>query len=143
LVVTKRSSQPITRAIARLRRDFDRPLRIEELARELGICTSAFHHHFKQVTALSPLLFQKQLRLQEARRLMLGEGFNATSAGFRVGYDDASHLNREYRRLFGAPPMRNVQRLRGTVTEPAAFRWRCGFSGRMRTDPRAWPTAAR
>jgi len=102
----------IARAVERLRQDFDRPLRIENLARELGMSVSGFHHHFKAVTALSPLQFQKQLRLQEARRLMLSEGLDATSAAFRVGYHDASHFNREYKSLFGVPPMRDVQRLR-------------------------------
>ncbi len=67
---------------------------------------------FKAVTAMSPLQFQKQLRLQGARRLMLGEHLDAASAGYRVGYDDASHFNREYKRLFGAPPLRDVERLR-------------------------------
>lgn len=107
----------IAEAIARLRRDFDRPLRIEDLARDLGMSVSGFHHHFKEVTALSPLQFQKQLRLQEARRLMLSEDLDATNAGFRVGYDDPSHFSREYKRLFGAPPMRDVERLRGIPTE--------------------------
>jgi AraC-like DNA-binding protein len=102
----------VAKAIERLRNDFDRPLRIEEIARELGMSVSGFHHHFKEVTAMSPLQFQKQLRLQEARRLMLGEDLDAGSAGYRVGYDDASHFNREYKRLFGAPPMRDVARLR-------------------------------
>ena len=109
----------IATALDRLRRDFDRPLRIEELASELGMSVSAFHHHFKQVTAMSPLQFQKQLRLQEARRLMLGEDFDATTAGLRVGYDDASHFSREYKRLFGEPPLRDVSRLRGLPLEPA------------------------
>jgi AraC-like DNA-binding protein len=111
----------IAQAIDRLRRDFDRPLRIEELARELGMSVSGFHHHFKAVTAMSPLQFQKHLRLQEARRLMLGEDLDATSAGYRVGYDDASHFSREYKRLFGAPPMRDAARLRGTATESAGL----------------------
>lgn len=102
----------IARAIDRLRQEFNQPLRIEAIARELGMSVSGFHHHFKSVTAMSPLQFQKQLRLQEARRLMLGENFDATSAAYRVGYDDASHFNREYKRLFGAPPMRDVERLR-------------------------------
>jgi AraC-like DNA-binding protein len=102
----------IARAIERLRRDFDQPLRIESLARELGMSVSAFHHQFKAVTALSPLQFQKRLRLQEARRLMLGEDLDAASAAYRVGYRDASHFNREYKSLFGVPPMRDVQRLR-------------------------------
>ncbi|HEY9906611.1 MAG TPA: AraC family transcriptional regulator [Thermosynechococcaceae cyanobacterium] len=102
----------IARAIDRLRKDFNQPLRIETIAQELGMSVSGFHHHFKSVTAMSPLQFQKQLRLQEARRLMLGESLDATSAAYRVGYDDASHFNREYKRLFGAPPMRDVERLR-------------------------------
>src|SRR5207253_7133724 len=105
-------SPSIARAIERLRHDFDQPLRIEQLARELGMSVSVFHHHFKAVTALSPLQFQKRLRLQEARRLMLGENLDATSAAYRVGYRDASHFNREYKSLFGVPPMRDVQRLR-------------------------------
>jgi AraC-like DNA-binding protein len=73
---------------------------------------SGLHHHFKAVTALSPLQFQKRLRLQEARRLMLGEDLDAASAAYRVGYHDASHFNREYKSLFGVPPMHDVQRLR-------------------------------
>lgn len=106
------STHRIAPAIERLRKDFDQPLRIEEIARELGMSVSGFHHHFKAVTAMSPLQFQKQLRLQEARRLMLGEHLDATSAGYRVGYDNASHFSREYKRLFGAPPIRDVERLR-------------------------------
>jgi AraC-like DNA-binding protein len=102
----------IARAVERLRQDFDQPLHIEDLARELGMSVSGFHHHFKVVTALSPLQFQKRLRLQEARRLMLGEDLDAASAAYRVGYHDASHFNREYKSLFGVPPMRDVQRLR-------------------------------
>jgi AraC-like DNA-binding protein len=105
----------IARAVDRLRKDFNQPLRIEDIARELGMSVSGFHHHFKSVTAMSPLQFQKQLRLQEARRLMLGQNLDATSAAYRVGYDDASHFNREYKRLFGAPPMRDVERLRATA----------------------------
>jgi AraC-like DNA-binding protein len=108
-------SHRIVQAIDRLRRDFDKPLRIETIAREFGMSVSGFHHHFKAVTAMSPLQFQKQLRLQEARRLILGDNLDAASAGFRVGYDDASHFNREYKRLFGAPPKRDVERLRQAV----------------------------
>ena len=102
----------IAEAIERLRREFHQPLRIESLARELGMSVSGFHHHFKAVTAMSPLQFQKQLRLQEARRILLGEDLDAASAGYRVGYDDASQFSREYKRLFGEPPMRDVERLR-------------------------------
>jgi AraC-like DNA-binding protein len=109
----------IARAIERLRRNFDQPLRIEQMARELGMSVSVFHHHFKAVTAMSPLQFQKRLRLLEARRLMLGEDFDAASAAFRVGYLDASHFNREYKSLFGLPPMRDVQRLREAALQGA------------------------
>jgi AraC-like DNA-binding protein len=111
----------IVRALERLRKDFDRPLRIEDIARELGMSVSGFHHHFKAVTAMTPLRFQKQLRLQEARRLMLGEDLDAASAGYRVGYGDASHFTREYKRLFGAPPMRDVERLREAAREAPAY----------------------
>lgn len=110
----------ISEAIARLRADYDKPIRIDTLAQELGMSVSGFHHHFKQVTAMSPLQFQKQLRLQEARRLMLSEDFDATTAGYQVGYDDASHFSREYKRLFGEPPLRDVARLRGVQFEPAS-----------------------
>jgi AraC-like DNA-binding protein len=111
------STHRITEAIERLRNDFDQPLRIEDVARELGMSVSGFHHHFRMLTAMSPLQFQKHLRLQEARRLMLGEGLDAASAGYRVGYGDASHFTREYKRLFGAPPMRDVEQLREGATE--------------------------
>ena len=105
----------IAEAVERLRRDFDQPLRIESLARDLGMSVSGFHHHFKAVTAMSPLQYQKHLRLQEARRIMLGENLDAASAGSRVGYDDASQFSREYKRLFGEPPLRDVERLRGAA----------------------------
>jgi len=78
---------------------------------------SGFHGHFKAVTALSPLQFQKQLRLQETRRLMLAEGLDATSAGHRVGYADTAHFTREHKRLFGAPSLRHAAALRETAWE--------------------------
>jgi AraC-like DNA-binding protein len=102
----------IARAIERLRRDFDKPLRITDLARQLGMSVSGFHHNFKAVTAMSPLQFQKLLRLQEARRLLLVGDVDAATAGYQVGYDDPSHFSREYKRQFGEPPMRDVERLR-------------------------------
>ena len=102
----------MVRAVEKLRENFDKPLRIESIARELGMSLSGFHAHFKAVTAMSPLQFQKQIRLQEARRVMLSENLDAAEAGFRVGYDDASHFSREYKRHFGDPPMRDVERLR-------------------------------
>jgi AraC-like DNA-binding protein len=110
-------SHRIARALERLRLDFDRPLRIEDIARELGMSVSGFHHHFREVTAMSPLQFKKRMRLQEARRLMLSEDLDAASAGHRVGYSDASHFTREYKRLFGAPPVRDVERLREAAME--------------------------
>src|ERR671938_1601177 len=113
------STHRIVEAIERLRKEFDQPLRIEDIARELGMSVSGFHYHFKAVTAMSPLQFQKQLRLQEARRLMLGEDLDAASAGYRAGYEDASQFSREYKRLFGAPPMRDVERLREAAIEGA------------------------
>ncbi len=112
----------IARAIERLHKDFDQPLRIDGIARELGMSVSGFHHHFKAVTAMSPLQFQKRLRLQEARRLLLGEGLDAASAAYRVGYDDASHFNREYKSLFGLPPMRDVERLREGARQDGGLR---------------------
>jgi AraC-like DNA-binding protein len=114
-------SHRIAMALEWLRKDFDQPLRIEEIARELGMSVSGFHHHFKAVTAMSPLQFQKQMRLQEARRLMLGEDLDAASAGYRVGYGDASHFTREYKRLFGAPPVRDVERLREATLASAGL----------------------
>ena len=105
-------SHRIAGALERLRKNFDMPLRIEEFAREVGMSVSGFHHHFKAVTGMSPVQFQKRMRLQEARRLMLSESLDAVSAGLRVGYEDTSHFNREYKRHFGQPPRRDVQRLR-------------------------------
>ncbi len=108
------SSMSIAQAVERIRREFDRPLRIASLARDLGMSTSGFHQHFKAVTDMSPLQYQKQIRLHEARRMMLGEEVDAASAAFRVGYRDASQFSREYKRQFGEPPIRDVDRLRQT-----------------------------
>jgi AraC-like DNA-binding protein len=103
----------IAKAIELVRKGYDKPLRIAGLARQLGMSTSGLHHHFKAVTAMSPLQFQKQLRLQEARRLLVAGEFDAATAGYRVGYDDPSQFSREYKRFFGEPPMRDVIKLRG------------------------------
>ena len=105
----------ISRAIGYLRENFDQPLRMDDLAHELGMSVSGFHHHFKSVTAMSPLQFQKQIRLQEARRLMLGEDLDAASAGFRVGYEDPSYFSRDYKKHFGAPPQRDIAKLRNNL----------------------------
>ena len=102
----------IAKAIELIRKHVGKPLRIEALARQVGMSVSALHHDFKAVTALSPLQFQKQLRLQEARRLLLGGEVDVARAGYRVGYDDPPHFSREYKKLFGEPPGRDVERLR-------------------------------
>ena len=106
----------ISKAIGHLRENFNQPLKIEDIARDLGMSVSGFHHHFKSVTAMSPLQFQKQIRLQEARRLMLSEDFDIASAGFRVGYEDPSYFSRDYKKLFGAPPQRDIARLHNYAT---------------------------
>jgi AraC-like DNA-binding protein len=100
---------------ARLRYDFDQPLRIEQLARDPDMGVLGLYRYFKAVMAMIPLQYQKRLRLLEARRLLLGEALDATRAVFRVGYQDVSHFNREYKSLFGVPPMCNVHRLRKAV----------------------------
>jgi AraC-like DNA-binding protein len=112
LLASAGDTRRISKAIGHLREHFDEPLKIEMIARELGMSVSGFHHHFKSVTAMSPLQFQKQIRLQEARRLMLGEDMDAASAGFRVGYEDPSYFSRDYKKLFGAPPQRDIAKLR-------------------------------
>lgn len=111
----------VTRAIERLKSDFNQTLRMEDVARDVGMSISGFHHHFKQVTGMSPLQYQKEMRLREARRLMLSGEMDAASAGYEVGYDDPSHFSREYKKLFGAPPIRDIRRLRttGEVAVPA------------------------
>jgi AraC-like DNA-binding protein len=115
LLHSEGDTRRISKAVERLRQNIDQPLKIENIARDLGMSVSGFHHHFKSVTAMSPLQFQKQIRLQEARRLMLGENLDAANAGFRVGYDDPSYFSRDYKKLFGAPPQRDIAKLRGNV----------------------------
>jgi len=110
------STTRIANAVEQLRTNYDKPLRVETIASELGMSVSGFHAQFKAVTAMSPLQFQKHIRLQEARRLMIGGDLDAASVGHRVGYEDASHFTREYKRLFGEPPVRDVQRVRAVAT---------------------------
>src|SRR5271155_4477776 len=104
----------IVRAIEWLKQHYAAPLRIEELADAVHMSPSALHHRFKAVTAMSPLQYQKHLRLHEARRLMFANGIECATAGHRVGYESASQFSREYRRLFGAPPRAEIARLRET-----------------------------
>lgn len=108
-------SQQIAQAIEWLKGNFTEHLRIEELAAKANMSTSTFHHHFRSMTALSPLQYLKQLRLQEARNLMLTERLDAATAAFQVGYESPSQFSREYSRLFGAPPLRDISTLRQQV----------------------------
>jgi AraC-like DNA-binding protein len=112
LITTEGDASRVSTAVKKLREKIDQPLKVENLARELGMSVSGFHHHFKAVTAMSPLQYQKQIRLQEARRLMLGEGMDVASVSFRVGYEDPSYFSRDYKKLFGAPPQRDIAKLR-------------------------------
>ncbi len=103
----------ISRAIEAIRRRYDQPLRIEELARLAHMSATSFHRHFRAMTALSPLQFQKQIRLQEARRLLLSRDVDAARVSFDVGYESPSQFSREYHRFFGKPPGQDRQRERG------------------------------
>ena len=104
-------SQQIARAIDWLKGNFTQPLRIDDLANRVNMSASTLHHHFRAVTTMSPLQYQKWLRLNEARRLMLTERLDATTAAFNVGYESPSQFSREYSRLFGAPPSRDIKSL--------------------------------
>jgi AraC-like DNA-binding protein len=111
----------VSRAIAMIRQRFDEPIRIDEVAEEAGMSPSSLHAHFKAITRVTPIEYQKQLRLQEARRLMLVGGATAGSAGFAVGYDSPSQFSREYRRLFGAPPRQDIERLHASPSSGMAL----------------------
>lgn len=102
----------IARALDWLRLHYAQPLRIDELAAHVKMSASNLHLHFRQLTAMSPLQYQKWLRLNEARRLMLNEQLDAASAAFKVGYESPSQFSREYSRLFGAPPKRDIDTMR-------------------------------
>ncbi|MBL8653054.1 MAG: AraC family transcriptional regulator [Alphaproteobacteria bacterium] len=105
----------VARAVALLRRDFAKPLRVDDLADVAGMSASSFHQHFRAVTSLSPLQFQKRLRLIEARRLMQAEGASAGNAAFAVGYESVHQFTREYGRMFGLPPVRDAKAARGKI----------------------------
>jgi AraC-like DNA-binding protein len=112
-VADSRLSQ-VSRAIAKIRAHFHERLRIDDIATAAGMSASSLHEHFKAITRMTPLDYQKHLRLQEARRLMLAGGMSAGAAGYAVGYDSQSQFSREYHRLFGAPPRRDIERLQAT-----------------------------
>ncbi len=105
-------SNQIARTITWLRDNYKEPLQVDELARKVNMATSTFHRHFREVTTLSPLQFQKRLRLYEAQRLMLAENEDAAIAGLAVGYESPTQFNREYKRQFGEPPHRHVSQLK-------------------------------
>ncbi|WP_353115428.1 AraC family transcriptional regulator [Nitratidesulfovibrio sp.] len=111
-------SNTLALAIEWLKENYTRPLRVEDLAGYARMSTSAFHRHFRELTAMSPLQFQKRLRLHEARRMMFAEHLDAASAAFKVGYESNSQFNREYSRLFGAPPLRDIKGLRWQTADP-------------------------
>ncbi|WP_226002150.1 AraC family transcriptional regulator [Paenibacillus sp. BJ-4] len=108
----------ISKAIHLINRDYAKPLVIEQLAKEVNMSSSSLHKHFKKVTAISPLQYQKVIRLQAARRLLLSDGLAAADASFRVGYESPSQFSREYSRMFGRSPMNDVKHLRDAISVP-------------------------
>jgi AraC-like DNA-binding protein len=116
LVAVGSPSQQIAKAVAWLKQNFTHVLHVDDLAARTHMSPSTFRQHFRAITGMSPLQFQKQLRLQEARQLMLNQSLDAGTAGGRVGYESASQFSREYSRLFGAPPQRDVRRMRLSQT---------------------------
>ncbi len=111
-------SHRTAKAIAWIKVNYAKPLRVEDLAQLAGMGLSTLHHHFRELTAMSPLQYQKQIRLQAARARMLVDGLDAASAAFEVGYESASQFNREYARLFGQPPMRDIRTIRSPGAPP-------------------------
>ena len=117
LVAVGSPSQKIARAVTWLKQNYTQPMNADELAAYAGMGASTFRHHFRAITGMSPLQFQKQLRLQQARQLMLNQNLDAGHVGGLVGYESASQFNREYSRLFGEPPHRDVRRMRVSASQ--------------------------
>jgi AraC-like DNA-binding protein len=117
IAIAESKVQQVNRAIGWIKKNYREPFRIETVAAEARMSASALHTHFKAVTAMSPLQYQKQLRLQEARRLLLINAADAATAGHRVGYDSPSQFSREYARTFGLPPMRDIERMKSVPLE--------------------------
>jgi len=122
IAVNGTNIQRIAHVIRRLKTKFSEPIRVEDLAEMAHMSPSSFHFHFKEVTAMSPLQYQKRLRLLEARRLLVVEGTDAASAAYRVGYESASQFSREYSRMFGAPPISDVTSFRQNQGLTASWR---------------------
>ncbi|ODN71220.1 helix-turn-helix domain-containing protein [Methylobrevis pamukkalensis] len=118
--MTDSHAQRVARAVALLRTRFAEPVRIEALAKAAGMSLSAFHVHFRSITSLTPLQFQKQLRLIEARRRMLSLGEAISDAAYAVGYESVPQFTREYGRMFGQPPARDVREARARMNAAAA-----------------------
>lgn len=112
IAITGSTTQRIAQVLQVLKTNVAKPMRVEELAGMAGMSLSSFHHHFKQVTTMSPLQYLKRLRLWEARRILIAEAADAASTAYRVGYESPSQFSREYSRLFGAPPRRDVEMIR-------------------------------
>lgn len=110
IAVDGSNARRIATVINRIKADYAMPLRIEELARSVHMSPASMHRHFKNVTAMSPLQYQKKIRLLEARRLLLSEAIDAAEVGFRVGYESPSQFSREYRRMFGMPPIKDIRK---------------------------------
>ncbi|HQU74393.1 MAG TPA: AraC family transcriptional regulator, partial [Calditrichia bacterium] len=117
LVVNGSNLQRISSAIEKLKTGYQEPVRVGELAGMVGMSVSSFHFHFKEITAMSPLQYQKRLRLMEARRLMMVEAVDAAGAAYRVGYESPSQFSREYARMFGNPPARDIKVLRSVAAD--------------------------
>lgn len=117
LAVPNSSVHQIARVIQHIRSDISQPIQIKELADLANMSVSSLHFHFKAVTAISPLQYHKRLRLTQARQIMISEGADATSTAYRVGYESPSQFSREYTRMFGAPPMRDVEGFRNGTNE--------------------------
>jgi transcriptional regulator GlxA family with amidase domain len=132
LVTSGSPGQQIAKAVAWLKQHFVEALHGDELADRAHMSPSTFRQHFRALTGVSPLQYQKQLRLQEARQLMLNESLDAGSAGGRVGYESASQFSREYSRLFGAPPQRDITRMRLTPVAGSADRHRAAAKSTAR-----------
>ncbi|WNB90914.1 AraC family transcriptional regulator [Bacillus sp. NEB1478] len=121
IVIEGSSAYKISDVIEHIMNNYDHSLRIEDLAKIANMSVSSLHRHFKEVTAMSPIQFQKQLRLQEARRLLLSESTDATEAAFRVGYESPSQFSREYSRMFGLPPKEDINRLKDDICIKKCF----------------------
>jgi AraC-like DNA-binding protein len=119
VALRKGYAESVSKAIDWIRQNYAKPLHIDELAGIANMSSASLYRHFKVMTTMSPIQYQKQLRLQEARRILVSEMQDAAAAGFTVGYESPSQFSREYRRLFGAPPRQDVARVRGSEKQVA------------------------